>query len=411
MKNYLKVIYFLFFTINTYSQWIESPLPKTVDVWGLANKDTVIFAGTEIGSQQPGYVFRSVDFGTSWDILTSLPFAGGWSFAFSDSILVAGSFGWGIYLSSDLGSTWAISDSGIASDENVHVVLKHKSYVFAATADSGNGILRSSDNGYSWIEVNTGLPQFSSFISLASNGEDIYTTSIGEVFRSTDDGMNWFSISNGLQNVSILSLATQGSKVYAGTFGSGVYFSNDRGENWTNISGGVPPLEIWSLVLADTSLFVATNGSGVYLTQDDGVSWTWVSEGLTTLYVRSLLVTTNNYLFAGTANGLVCKRPLYEMITSVRKQINSLSKYSLSQNYPNPFNPNTTIRYSLPQSSNVVIKIFDVLGNEIETIVNEEKPVGTYEITYYAENLPSGVYFYQLKAGDYIETKKMILMK
>ncbi|MCW9096104.1 MAG: T9SS type A sorting domain-containing protein, partial [Ignavibacteriaceae bacterium] len=85
--------------------------------------------------------------------------------------------------------------------------------------------------------------------------------------------------------------------------------------------------------------------------------------------------------------------------------------YSLEQNYPNPFNPSTKIKYSVPQSSQVQIKIFDVLGNEIETLVNEEKRAGTYEINWNAINLPSGVYFYQLRAGEFVSTKKMILLK
>jgi hypothetical protein len=92
--------------------------------------------------------------------------------------------------------------------------------------------------------------------------------------------------------------------------------------------------------------------------------------------------------------------------------------FSLSQNYPNPFNPSTKIKYSVPQSSQVQIKVFDVLGNEIETLVNQEKPAGTYEITWYAEALPSGIYFYQLKvypanggASSFVETKKMILLR
>jgi parallel beta-helix repeat protein len=85
--------------------------------------------------------------------------------------------------------------------------------------------------------------------------------------------------------------------------------------------------------------------------------------------------------------------------------------YSLEQNYPNPFNPSTKIRYTVPQPSNVIIKVFDILGNEIEVLVKEEKPVGTYEITWYAEKIPSGIYFYQLKADNYVETKKMILIK
>jgi len=86
-------------------------------------------------------------------------------------------------------------------------------------------------------------------------------------------------------------------------------------------------------------------------------------------------------------------------------------EYSLAQNYPNPFNSTSVIRYSVPQLSQVQIKVFDVLGNEIETLVDEHKQTGTYELTWYAENLPSGVYFCRLKAGSFVETKKMVLMK
>jgi hypothetical protein len=86
-------------------------------------------------------------------------------------------------------------------------------------------------------------------------------------------------------------------------------------------------------------------------------------------------------------------------------------RYALEQNYPNPFNPSTKIKYSIPNQSIVIIKVYDILGTEIETLVNEEKAVGTYELTWYAENLPSGIYFYRLQAGSYVEAKKMILMK
>ena len=85
--------------------------------------------------------------------------------------------------------------------------------------------------------------------------------------------------------------------------------------------------------------------------------------------------------------------------------------FNISQNYPNPFNPSTTFRYSIPTQSKVVIKVYDILGNEIAILMNEEKPAGTYEIAWSAENLPSGVYFYRIQAGSYIESKKMILMK
>ena len=86
-------------------------------------------------------------------------------------------------------------------------------------------------------------------------------------------------------------------------------------------------------------------------------------------------------------------------------------QYGLEQNYPNPFNPSTKIKYSIPQSSKVIIKVFDILGNEIEILVNEEKQTGTYDLTWYSKNLPSGVYFYQLRAGEFVQTRKMLLLK
>lgn len=85
--------------------------------------------------------------------------------------------------------------------------------------------------------------------------------------------------------------------------------------------------------------------------------------------------------------------------------------YKLEQNYPNPFNPSTSIQYEVSSRQFVSLKIYDILGNEIETLVSEEKPAGTYEVTWNAASLPSGVYFYKLQAGNFVETRKMLLLK
>ncbi len=87
------------------------------------------------------------------------------------------------------------------------------------------------------------------------------------------------------------------------------------------------------------------------------------------------------------------------------------TKFSLSQNYPNPFNPSTKIKYAVSSRQFVTLKVYDVLGNEIATLVNEEKPAGSYEVEFIAKDFPSGVYFYQLKAGTFMQTKKMILLR
>jgi hypothetical protein len=85
--------------------------------------------------------------------------------------------------------------------------------------------------------------------------------------------------------------------------------------------------------------------------------------------------------------------------------------FTLSQNYPNPFNPTTTIIYGLRERTNVELKLFDVLGCEIEIFVSGEQDAGYYEIEFNASILASGIYFYRLQAGSFVETKKMILMK
>jgi hypothetical protein len=92
-------------------------------------------------------------------------------------------------------------------------------------------------------------------------------------------------------------------------------------------------------------------------------------------------------------------------------------EFSLLQNYPNPFNPTTKINYEIPliggdeRGEFVTLKVYDVLGNEVATLVNEEKPAGEYEVEFDGSELSSGIYFYQLKTGSFIESKKMILMK
>ena len=101
-----------------------------------------------------------------------------------------------------------------------------------------------------------------------------------------------------------------------------------------------------------------------------------------------------------------------EPITETEDEIlSSVNQYGLEQNYPNPFNPSTKIKFSIPEIGHVTLKVYDVLGNEIATLVNEEKQAGSYEIKFDATQLSSGIYFYKLQAGDFVETKKMILLR
>ncbi|MBT8378803.1 MAG: T9SS type A sorting domain-containing protein [Ignavibacteria bacterium] len=98
-------------------------------------------------------------------------------------------------------------------------------------------------------------------------------------------------------------------------------------------------------------------------------------------------------------------------IGSTGSSAGTITSYQLAQNYPNPFNPSTNIKYTIPSESFVQLKIFDVLGNEVATLVNEDKPAGIYDVEFTNADNPSGVYFYTLTAGDFSQTKKMLLLK
>jgi hypothetical protein len=99
------------------------------------------------------------------------------------------------------------------------------------------------------------------------------------------------------------------------------------------------------------------------------------------------------------------------LITAVKEEIGTPSSHQLFQNYPNPFNPSTVIKYRLSTAGNVRITIFDLLGREVITLLNKQKPAGSYQMNWNASGIPSGVYFYRLQAGSFIETKKLILLK
>jgi len=135
----------------------------------------------------------------------------------------------------------------------------------------------------------------------------------------------------------------------------------------------------------------------------------WVPKFLviTETWVDSIIILNNSL-----NNGALAIHTLIDFPVGIGNDIGSLLlRFSLSQNFPNPFNPVTSIKYVVGSQQFVTLKVYDVLGNEIATLIDEEKPVGTYEVDFDGTGLPSGIYFYKLKANNYIQTKKMVLLK
>jgi hypothetical protein len=170
---------------------------------------------------------------------------------------------------------------------------------------------------------------------------------------------------------------------------------------------------------ADTSSYVLdselTHSSPSEFESDTVVSWQFVfmgtTVGLDTIFSVGNSVNRNsepsgdrwNY---GENFAITVQEPL-----SVEQQRSSPRSFALLQNYPNPFNPKTTLSFVIRHSSFVTLKVYSMLGKEIATLVNEQTPIGEYTVEWNAEGQPSGIYFYRLCAGNFVDTKKMIIMK
>jgi len=316
--------------------------------------------------------------------------------------------GGGVFTSTNNGVNWIPANNGLT---NISVI----SFTVSGTnlfCGTYGGVFLSTNNGANWIEVNNGLPIATPFIvnSLTFIDNNLFAGTAGYgVFLSTDNGANWIEKNNGLTNTAVSTLAVSGSNIFAGTF-SGVFVSTDNGTNWINTQG-LAGVIVESLITIGPNIFAGSSGGGVYLSTNNGSNWTSVGLGIpnTTIYAFAI---SGSKIFAGTLSGIVYKRELSEIITSVESMSTDLpTNFSVSQNYPNPFNPSTTINFSVPSSEFITLKVFDVLGNETATLVNEEKPAGVYEVEFNALGLSSGIYFYKIQTSSFVETKKMILLR
>jgi hypothetical protein len=351
----------------------------------------------------------------------------------------------GVFLSTNNGSSWIVVNTGL-TNTYVRALTTCGPNIFAGTQ---SGVFRSTDNGTSWTAASKGLTN-GDVNSLAVSGTNLFAGGSG-VFLSTDSGIDWTA--NGLTNFSVLCFAVSGLNLFAGTYPGGVFLSTNNGTSWAAVNTGVTNTYVVALAVSGTNLFAAiasiwgsgggvflstdngtswtvtglinhnvysfavrgpnifagTTDAGVFLSTNNGTSWTAVNTGLTTTLVYALVVSDTN-LFAGTNCG-AWRRPLSDMLTEVKSGELLPRLFALEQNYPNPFNPSTTIRYSLPHRSQVLLTVYNTLGQQVATLVQGEQEAGSYEVKFDGSGLASGVYFYRIQAGSYVETRKLVLIR
>lgn len=253
--------------------------------------------------------------------------------------------------------------------------------------------------------------------------EDLATFSINDFSWGEIRSINQISLGSSINIEAQIINSSGGVNYDAAFFAIGDGWANYGGNNYGIVfrNGIVNFFEdngIQNMIFKDTigsyvtgemiSFTLTFNNDGTLSAQGDNFSGTLTP---TTVVQNAKWIIAskdskqNQGFYLKSIDGLQITSTEYEVVKS------KIVNYSLAQNYPNPFNPITKIVYHLPKSSLVQFKVYDLLGREIATLVNEQKPAGSYEVNFDASDLPSGVYIYNIKAGDYMDSKKMILLK
>ncbi|HEY7751282.1 MAG TPA: T9SS type A sorting domain-containing protein, partial [Ignavibacteriaceae bacterium] len=394
----------------------NGPVTGPIPLWYLiSNDDGDIF--TETGVLIGSYSFRTTDNAITWDqigitgaFLQSISFnTSGFTYAVYQGNLPPGNTN--LYKSSDKGDNWQ-NISGVPSLLHIVYVAKN-GHIYVG---SNTALYKSIDDGVSWSQI---LNQVITDIAENQLGHLFVTTSAG-VFRSIDAGLNWMQINSGL-DLLYTSKATIDSLGYIYVL-SGID-QNSQTKLYRSVESTIPvELVSFSADVINDEVHLnwvtasETNNYGFEVERFSKSVWFNVAfiegDGTTT--------ETNHYKFID--KDLCAGKYLYrlkqidydgsfEYSNVVEVEIKSPQEFSLFQNFPNPFNPATIIEFQIANSGFVSLKVYDVLGNEIATLVNEEKPAGSYQVNFDATGIPSGVYFYKLNAGEFSQTKKMILMK
>jgi hypothetical protein len=362
-----------------------------------------------------------------------------------------------LYHSDNGGQVWNRSSKVGNVEYGITSIKKWNNTIFVGTA--GRGIFSSTDNGLNWTPLNNGLNNIGALeiSSLAIRGDSLYAGTVGEgVFvLNLLNSVQWNNFRDGLPfgvawnvyslynfNGSLISGAGGNAKVYINEPGSsvwiekgfdfsapepnamialnnfgdtligvsyfGIYRSINQGESWEYFNPGIGLINFGNITIANSVIFAIISKLGrSYLLSsiNSGSSWQFEFEFIDISYTVEYF---NGKLYTGRGNGLYSLP--YNPTTS-DPDIASPDKYELFQNYPNPFNPETVIIWYMPEPGDVSLKVYDVLGNEIFTLINEFQSAGMHKITFNANELSSGIYFYKLVTDSFIQARKMSVIK
>ncbi len=439
--------------------WSNKGLPpKFSAAYKLAKSGNNTYLGTNAAG-----VFKSTDFGGSWfPVNNGITAATTMDITFdSEGTMYTANSSNGIQKSTDKGETWEVINNGLTNSYLCSIIADDNDHLIAGTAE---GAFLSTDKGENWVQT-ADVGNNYVYKLYKDKRNRIYSLNVsGGFYRTTDLGNSWARLDNSsFERTTIRSMVVdEDGNIYVGTNGNWIYKSTDDGENWALVREGTtePSTYFRKLEIAPNGdIYAATRGDGLLKSIDKGVTWNKVNIGNNSIYARSLGISRkgeiyisfgetyytsspeklycskdngktweectsnmkyihiNNYYFDKENNlylstdESVWKSNPDSMATEVAEEEIKDYKYNLSQNYPNPFNPSTTIKYSIPQASNVKLTVYNSLGQKIAELVNGSNEAGNHTVNFNASNLSSGMYFYKIEASGFSEVKKMILLK
>jgi len=412
--------------LEAFSTQISGTSNRLYDVSAVSDNSAWITGGK-------GTILRTTDGGSVWsDVWSDSDTIGFYSLEALDS-LTALAFGHrgsaaqgtnvgSIYYTGDGGSSWTkvYEQAGVWLND----ITMFNRTEGIAVGDPLNGnwtILKTTDGGNTWTQMSNAPVQigkesgYGTGVTWIDNVTGWFGTTTSRAYKTTDGGTNWSAID--IPVVSrVYSLAFNQSGVGLASSYYDMVKTTDNGLNWQTIAspktGGI------NHIISQQDYFWALIDSSIYKSTDAGLTWellTYSSEKL-----RFLSLTTNHKGTFGWAvgdNGYVIHYK-DETITGINtgNETKITERYVLAQNYPNPFNSSTKIVFNLPKQEFVIIKIYNILGQEIKTLVSKDFHAGVYSVTWegnnnYGHKVSSGIYICLMKAGDYTASKRMLLLK
>lgn len=320
----------------------------------------------------------------------------------NDDVLYAATYFEGVYRSSDAGENWQLM---AFKGHSTETILSINDSVLVLACDSRYYISR--DAGQSWDTTSINYTENSNAIYYDKVNGRLFLTAKDKIFYSTDQGENFTSIASPSTMIYKHGLAADknGNLYYVSQIvPSSMYKINyPYNGSWT-----IEFQDASSVYSDENTNLIAGAHDGVYSYNSNSNSWDLMfNENMPFLSVLDMKKSSGSLLLATDSYGV------YEIenFTGIKDKLIQNFSHILIQNYPNPFNPSTRINYQIPERGNVTIKVFDILGNELKTLVNELKEKGEYEITFDAKDFASGIYIYQIKSGNFFSSRKMTLIK